>query len=295
MTIQTKEIEMYNQDSAQKYGWKPDWFGVDGFGDELTEAIKKFQREHDLDDDGLVGPSTYRRIFLLRETNISKWEKQKISDGEKSIVYDGNLYKIDWDRVILWDDKDGLKASHMKKNIGKPREPMIFVNHWDVCLSSKSCHKVLQKRGLSIHFLIDNDGTIYQTMDIQHTAFHAGNHNSVSIGVEIANAYYPKYQDWYEKNGFGKRPIWEGTVHGKTLKPHLGFYDVQIEACQALWKAVSIACDIPLRCPLQDGKMMESVHPQSVEKKWKGFVHHFHISKNKIDCGGFDLQRYLGR
>lgn len=285
---------MYNQDSARKYGWTPQWFSVEGFGDALKTAVKKFQREHDLEEDGLVGPSTYRRIFLFRENIISKWESMQIPSGEKSIVYDGNHYSIDWDRVVLWDKPNGFKSTHMKKKFGIPREPKLFVNHWDVCLNSKSCFKVLQNRGLSVHFLIDNDGTIYQTMDIQHIAFHAGNHNDVSIGVEISNAYYPKYQGWYEKNGFGKRPIWKSAVHGKPSKKHMGFYDVQIQAAKALWKAVAKACDIPQRCPIEKGEMLLGIHQQSIEKKWTGFLHHFHISKNKIDCSGFDLVQYLG-
>ena len=44
-----------------------------------------------------------------------------------------------------------------------------------------------------------------------------------SIGVEIANAYYPKHQKWYVKNGFGERPIWkEKKVHGKLSRAIYG-------------------------------------------------------------------------
>ena len=31
--------------------------------------------------------------------------------------------------------------------------------------------------------------------------------NDRSVGVEISNAYYTKYQSWYEKRDFGPRPI----------------------------------------------------------------------------------------
>ena len=36
-------------------------------------------------------------------------------------------------------------------------------------------------------------------MDMNDAAWHAGGKawNHSSIGVEIANAYYPKYQNWY--------------------------------------------------------------------------------------------------
>ena len=41
--------------------------------------------------------------------------------------------------------------------------------------------------GLSAHFMIDADGTIYQTLDLVERAFHAEEANSGSVGVEICN------------------------------------------------------------------------------------------------------------
>ena len=42
-----------------------------------------------------------------------------------------------------------------------------FVVHHDGCSTSDMCFSVLQnERGLSVHFMIDNDGTIYQTIDL---------------------------------------------------------------------------------------------------------------------------------
>ena len=117
-------------------------------------------------------------------------------------------------------------------------------------MSSTQCQKVLDKRGISVHFLIDNDGTIYQTLDLQHAAYHAGNVNRKSVGVEIANAYYPKYQSTYVRKGFGERPLVEDAwVHGDKLDPFLGFYPVQIEALKELWVAVPNATGVPYRTP----------------------------------------------
>ena len=31
----------------------------------------------------------------------------------------------------------------------------LGITHWDVCLNSKSCQSVLNRRGASVHFLID--------------------------------------------------------------------------------------------------------------------------------------------
>jgi hypothetical protein len=86
------------------------------------------------------------------------------------IVYQGNFTPIEWDKVVLWSEQGGLEtpAGNYYSYSGRPKRNIrLFVNHWDVCLSSRSCQRVLDKRGASVHFLIDNDGTIYQTLDIQ--------------------------------------------------------------------------------------------------------------------------------
>ena len=56
----------YNEGSAAKLGWTPDWFGCDDFDEDLIEAIIEFQKELGLTADGLMGPSTYRRIYNHR-------------------------------------------------------------------------------------------------------------------------------------------------------------------------------------------------------------------------------------
>lgn len=80
-----------------------------------------------------------------------------------------------------------------------------FVLHYDVCGTSRRCFEVLHDhRGLSVHFMIDVDGTIYQTLDVKERAWHATTSNDRSVGVEIANigAYGDLSKDpfgrWYE-------------------------------------------------------------------------------------------------
>ena len=200
----------YNQSSADSLGWDPSWFGEKYFDDKLVRAIKKWQRARYLTADGLCGPMTFRRIWTEREAEI---DSHKPSDAHYSnyIVYNNDFFPIEWDKVVLWSERGGLKArdgTHYSY-AGRPQRAIrYFVNHWDVCLDSHSCQSVLDKRGISVHFLIDNDGTIYQTLDMQHGAWHAGSDrsNRASVGVEISNAYCPKYQDWYIRRGFAERP-----------------------------------------------------------------------------------------
>jgi hypothetical protein len=293
----------YNKSSQDSLDWKPSWFGCEYNDETLVAAIKRWQKEKGLKADGLLGPVSYRRIWTEREAEISEhiphpspYSRGTLSCRDKKhIVHNSKFIEIDWDMVVLWNEPLGLDCEDDSyyDYAGKPdRKPTIFVNHWDVCLSSESCAMVLGRRGISVHFCIDNDGTIYQLLDTQHGAWHAGigKVNHKSIGVEISNAYYPKYQDWYVKNGFGERPIQDAAwVHGNKLEPFTDFYPVQIEALKALWKAIHKGIGIPLEVPADDGTTSTTVEPSAARGTFKGFVSHYNLTKRKIDCAGLDL------
>ena len=285
----------YNKASAAKLGWEPSWFGERYFGEKLVRAIKKWQKENNLTADGMCGPGTYRRVWTERQTNIDDY-KPTNPNYSNYIVYNGNFVPIEWEKVILWSESDGLAAQpgHYYDYSGRPKRNIrLFVNHWDVCLNSKSCNDILNRSGISVQFLIDNDGTIYQTMDMQHGAWHAGSErvNRASVGVEISNAYYPKYADWYVQNGYGERPMVDDAwVNGVKLDPFMGFYPEQIEAAKALWKAVASASNVKLKTKLnQFGKVSTKYEKEIVYGKFEGVISHYHCYKGKIDCAGLEI------
>tara|TARA_B100000989_G_scaffold2418_2_gene1624 strand:+ start:11718 stop:12638 length:921 start_codon:yes stop_codon:yes gene_type:complete len=289
----------YNEASAKKLGWEPSWFGEKYFDDKLVREIKKWQRVRNLAADGLCGPTTFRRLWTERQSEITNY-KPESKHFSNYIVYNGDFVPIDWDKFVLWSEKGGIETpqGNYYDYSGRPkRQIRYFINHWDVCLNSKSCQNVLNRRGASVHFLIDNDGTIYQTMDLQHAAWHAGSNrtNRPSVGVEISNAYYLKYQNWYTKHGFGERPVVDDAwVHGEKLEPFTGFYPVQLEALKKLWQAIHHATDIPYQTPLnQFGSTSTKYEQQVAYGKFSGFVSHYHVSKRKIDCAGLDIKSLL--
>lgn len=289
----------YNQASAEKLGWEPIWFGCKENDEELVKLIRKWQKERGLTADGMCGPATHRRIYNERISNIDEYEPSIVDEKEENfIVHQGNFIPIQWPKVVLWSEAGGLKIDRGGYTpYFEKRKINMFVNHWDVCLDSKTCAKVLNKRKISVHFCIDNDGTIYQLLDTNHAAWHGGlkkvNHRSV--GVEIANAYYPKYQSWYERKGFGQRPMMEdAVVHGKNLKPFTWFYPQQIEALKALWKAMHEGIGIEYNCPLDDlGNTSTTTDRRVSSGTFKGIVSHYHVTRKKIDCAGLDIQKLI--
>jgi hypothetical protein len=284
----SKALE-YNLAESKRNGWGPEILGMPKIDEAFVEEVKKVQRKYNLAVDGMLGPVTYR-IIITSQTSTSSSAaikpseklKNRIICNGKEIVLKGNA------KCLTWKDKGGFEAK--KGFVSKQsRDVKHFVTHWDAALSSKSCFDILNQRGLAVHFMIDNDGTIYQTLDTVNTAYHAGDANSSSIGVEVSNAYYTKYNSWYEKNGFGKRRVLPSmkTAAG-TIDEHLDFYDAQYEALSALWEAIHRAHNIPLVIP---DKLTGTIDWSD----FKGFINHFHITNKKIDCYGIDHQRVLNK
>jgi hypothetical protein len=273
----------YNKRSSKKHGWKPSWFGLEDFCPQLIERIKLFQVEWDLKPDGLVGPLTYRRLFTAKEAK---------NKSKNSIICNGMQVPIAWDKVkIDMMDRDCYKRST------KARYPNMIVTHWDVCLSADSCKRVLEKRNISTHFCIDNDGTIVQLVDCNDVAWHAGIRrvNNNSIGVDLSNAYYTRYQKTYIDRGHGARPILKDSiVHGRKLSPHLGFYPVQIEAYKALLDALLFHYKIAEDYPREKFEELKTtVDKDAARGKFNGVVCHYHVTKRKIDTAGLKLDEII--
>lgn len=270
-------INNYNKKSSKKLGWHPSWLDahLTKFDSELIDVVKWFQVKHDLKADGMVGPTTFRRLLSTRD----------LEEPENYILVNGQHVKIDWDVKI------DLMPENCFRTWKKKRKPNMIVTHWDACTSAEKCKRVLQARGISTHFCIDNDGIIYQYVDTNNPAWHAGAVNNYSIGIDFSNAYYLKYADHYVKKGFNKRPVCrDSSVHGVKLKPHLGYYPVQIEAYKRLIKILCDCYNIPLQTPtISDGIAATGVVNEAVKKKYKGIICHYHVSRNKIDCAGLDL------
>lgn len=79
-----------------------------------------------------------------------------------------------------------------KYQLDNPKRPSwasvdtIIIHHTGDDAASKT-YATLKQRRLSVHYIIDRDGTIYYVLDESKIAYHAENWNSRSIGIEIVN------------------------------------------------------------------------------------------------------------
>ena len=270
-----------------------------------------------------------------------------VADAGESIVVCGQKIPIGT-KVILWSEPGGFDAYAAKPkdfdppSLGfRPRRgatpaaeatvektgwtlPLLqdkvdqFVIHYDVCGTSGRCFDVLRKRGLAVQFMLDLDGTIYQTVDLKECAYHATKANDRSIGIEIAN------MGAYPTNGSEKSPLskWYKKVDGETvitiptgsivpthpdtappLKPsrpdlvvgkvqgqELAMYDLTPQQYAALAKLTTGLCatfpkihqDVPRDV---DGKVLSHTLDKAAYDKYNGILGHFHVQDNKTDPG----------
>ncbi len=194
-----------------------------------------------------------------------------------------------------------------------------FVLHYDaVGVSRVTFAKLHDDRGLSVHFMLDLDGTIYQTLDLKERAWHATIANSRSIGIEIANigAYAADHErnplaDWYATDtdgrtrltiperfgdqpermaGFAGKPSRDEAITGSINGQSVRQYDFTPEQYAALIKLTAalcrifpkMACDYPRDAA---GHVITTTLPEAEWAEFGGVLGHFHIQTNKIDPG----------
>lgn len=225
--------------------------------------------------------------YNIREAILSPTEIEKVRGGG-------------WDLALLKDRVDQ------------------FVLHYDACGVSKLCFQVLQDdRGLSVHFLLDIDGTIYQTLDLKERAWHATICNSRSIGIEIANVGAvgvndpDNFKPWYGKDAGGKtritipsklgdggvmtpnfvgRPARENVITGTIGDAKRRQMDFTPEQYQALAKLTATLCTVfpKIKCDYPrdgEGKLVNHKLELNELEAYEGIMGHYHIQADKIDPG----------
>ena len=190
-----------------------------------------------------------------------------------------------------------------------------FVLHFDISGTSRQCFNVLHDRsGLSVHFMLDLDGTIYQTLDLKERAWHATIANSRSVGVEIANVgAYGKdeadpFAEWYARESDGQvrltipprlgdggirgvyRPARNEPVRGVIQGRELRQYDFTPQQYEALIKLTAVLCRIfpQLRCDYprdESGQLIPCKLSAGQLAAYQGLLGHYHVQADKVDPG----------
>lgn len=282
-------------------------------GDEIIVAGQLFHTGTPVvlwtDPGGYDGYRVERRFAPLEK---SDWEQSRT---EQPGLDTPNRYGL---------RRDGLDTNQLEKVRGggwtlPALQGVVdqFVLHYDACGTSRRCFEVLHdQRGLSIHFMLDVDGTVYQTLDLKERAWHATSSNSRSIGIEIAaiGAVPPeqrkRLEPWYSPDDKGTQlvfPDWIGDpgirtqsflghtarpdlISGKVQDEILVQYDFTPQQYAALARLTAtlctvfprLVCDYP-RDP--GGRLVERTLSNQRLATYQGILGHYHVQTNKVDPG----------
>lgn len=211
----------------------------------------------------------------------------------------------------------GRRYSKRKRGLESISQIMIHHTGGDGNGAGRVFDTLHNQRGLSVHFVIDDDGRVWQFLDCEEKAWHGGKHNDISVGIECN--LYPltdKRPDYYSPERcakFGNLPheIREEEIHGRKLRVFC-FTDPQVEAlarvCAGVWFAVRHhVVTTKERRETKIGSML--LKPPSFPrdsfgiprteimqpKKHIGLIGHLQATSRKIDPAGFPWERFEER
>jgi N-acetyl-anhydromuramyl-L-alanine amidase AmpD len=243
-----------------------------------------------------------------------------------AIMVAGQLFDVGRP-VVLWKDPQGFDAYQVRcidqhggccdsdsKRYGARKLPdkanvddlqqvvSQLVLHFDGCVNSRSCFKSMHNRtrpsgagcGLSAHFMIDADGTIYQTLDLVERAFHAEEANATSIGVEICNRGRVDRGEWPKLPAeYRTRPTREITINGERHEAY-DFRPEQYDSLVALARTLlRVFPKIKPVIPERDGQpIMDTLEDPMA---FAGILGHLHVDlqRQKWDPGALDWHRLM--
>jgi N-acetylmuramoyl-L-alanine amidase len=216
-------------------------------------------------------------------------------------------------QILSWPELEQVRGGGWPLELLQDKVDQ-FVLHYDAVGFSKYCFMVLHDmRGLSVQFMLDVDGTIYQTMDAKERAFHATTSNHRSVGIEIANrgAYETDLplREFYSKDNEGPfltiparfgdggllapgklRPLRPELVRGRINGQMMAMYDLTPQQYTALARLTAALCTVLPRITLDyprdaTGHVFPARLPTEQLDRTQGLIAHWHIQEEKYDPG----------
>lgn len=170
------------------------------------------------------------------------------------------------------------------------RETRWIINHWTG--SENAATRVFEgmrsrlgpggkPEPLSVHFIVDQLGEIYQCADTDARCAHArdGNGNTYGIGIEIVN----RGDGDAPARGFVRTRRTE-LIHGR-MCTYGEFFPAQVASVVALNAALAAAYALPLRVPMRDGDVYPTAVPPRYLASFRGVLGHCHLTTGKRDPG----------
>jgi N-acetyl-anhydromuramyl-L-alanine amidase AmpD len=183
--------------------------------------------------------------------------------------------------VRVWTDT-GLTFAGLK-----PRKRTRFiVSHWTGGAGlAVQVHRTLRTRknergqllNLSVHFLIEPDGTIVQYVDADMRCVHAGAANDDSVGIEVVNP-----ASMAPVVAGVRRELIREEIHGRDVT-YTAFTVEQVSSTIALNAALTKFYGLPwpMRVPMDGKRVRSTTMPLAEFETFVGSVGHYHVDFTK--------------
>lgn len=271
-----------------------------------------------------VSKGTARRFKVNYPVN----KFQPVVNPDTSIVFFGELFDVGV-RVVKWYERRGYDGYSKKRHVttyddrktGKKKTKIVkgkryggrwpnpgrkltaitqfMVHHTGGFLPGVCFGTLHNERRLSVHFILDDKGVIYQTLDCKEIAWHGGKQNRRSIGVECC--LYPKAwsnpgaysEKRCERLGLAEHDVGQSYIQGKDRMVFL-MPDEQAENLAFLIAGTWFARDClagrvdtaPVFPSFAAGNPDMDYKPE--HKEHVGLVMHSNVSTKKWDAAGVD-------
>lgn len=168
----------------------------------------------------------------------------------------------------------------------KPRHEAttLVVVHWTGSENApRSVHANLQAEGLSVHFVIDQFGVVWQMCDVNALCAHAEGVNVRSVGIEMISRGNARN---VPTRGV-ERPVITERIHNQPVV-YAGFTVEQQVACIQLVSTLCAHYQLPMRVPM-DGEHVRATRLTPNElRTYRGVIGHLHAmppKRTKCDPG----------
>jgi len=196
---------------------------------------------------------------------------------------------------IVVKGKRYSKRTFIKPNFNKLTNlvSQFFLHHSGLYKPEDTFNVLHNQRRLSCHFILDDRGVLYQTLDLKEKAWHGGKNNKISIGLEIdsrANASrFPDAYDEYHCKKYNVLPRKKKIdyINNKWLWGY-EYTDKQYETIIRL--GITLIDIFPKIKPVFPDKPNRTLKQPL---KHEGLICHFHNGTNKIDPISLDYERIV--
>jgi hypothetical protein len=239
---------------------------------------------------------------------VYKWFDPEGHDGytEKRIVrkrYDERADRHTR-RVI-----SGRRYGKRRRGLKSIRQFLVHHTGGDGSGAGRVYNTLFNYRRLSVHFVVDDNGAVWQFLDVLEKAWHAGKHNEISVGVECN--LYPlaeKSPDYYspernERTGNSPHEVDTYYVHGQRIRAFVmppPQVDSAARIAAGTWAALyhqtgAPRFSVPPIFPrsTEGTEIAQTEVPDALHHT--GLIGHYHATRRKIDPLGLDLDDFEGR